>query len=629
MIIGEEFEPSIERPFHLEVQTMDIKDFLALMWRNVIYIILGLVLGACAGLIVSIIQTPVYEATTRVFIGRASPQSNEGMLLLDDEQLMSINLQLTKSQAVLNEVSSQLGSEIDQGNIQVTVIPNTQILKINVRDPDPQRAATITNLIVQTLIQKNEELLSGRFAAYEDATTKQIDGVQKQINDLQSQINQSTDTNVQEQLGQVNQQMEELQTKISSLEQEIAGFPNTPSPRQLISIAEINAQLDQLHSLMVLYQEVQTNLAYLGAPGQNSSSLEHPRLKTLQSTFDLYQQINATLLDSRENARLLRTQSGQNIIQIVVAVPPPLGYPILPMPSLYIALGGFVGMALAIVAILIIDHMDNSLKSAGQIEELLGLPVLGFVPANSLIKNNLATLHDPYSAEAEAYRALGAGLAISGTGKNIFTLMVVNSEPKDARTNIAANLAVINAQQGKQVILLDGDLKHPHLHTLFGMENQKGFSELLNGRMDIKSARRVVKGVEGLTLISSGASEKESTAWLDSEKWEQLLSELQKQADLVIVDSPPAAVADAQILASKTNAVLLAIRSGHTRIDSAQAVLRRFQLIGIGSTRVMGAVLINRTTNPWALLLAKLKLHKKEEAPGIHSETDEAPISLS
>ena len=277
-----------------------------------------------------------------------------------------------------------------------------------------------------------------------------------------------------------------------------------------------------------------------------------------------------------------------------------------------------------------IDHMDESLKSAAQVEELLGLPVLGFVSANKY-KSGLVTSREPYSSEAEAFRALGASLEITGTGKNIRTLMVVNAEPKDARTNIAANLAVINAQQGKQVILLDGDLRHPYLHSLFNMENQKGFSELLNGKVDIKSACHVVKDVEGLTLISSGAAENKSTAWLDTEKWEQLLSGLQKQADLVIVDSPPADVADAQILASKMNAVLLAIRSEHTRIDSAQATLRIFQLIG---ARVAGAVLMNRTMHYREIskqfyAWLKTKLRKKKKPGEVDVEIEPSTISLS
>lgn len=594
------------------------------MRRNVLYIILGLVLGAGLGMIVSKIQAPVYEATTKVFVGRPNQQGNSGVLLVDDDQLLAINLQLIKFLSISDDVSSQLGSKIDPDKVQIAEVPNTQIISIKVQDGDPQRAATIANLIVQFLIKQNETFLSTRYSEYENSLNQQIDQVQQQIDSLQTQTSQVTDMVIQGQLVQVNQQIGQLQTEIINLEQEIASFPYSLGPRERISVYEKEGRLDQLRSLMAIYQQIQANLTYIKHPGDsNSLSLQNPRLTTLQSTLDLYQQINITLLNSREDAILAGTQSRQSVMQIVSAVPSEK--PVLPLPTLYILLGGFVGLVLTVVVILVFDHLNESLKSVGQVEELLGIPVLGFVVAGGH-KDGLIALHHPYSVEADAFRALGASLEITGKEKNIRTLLIVNAEPKDARTSIAANLAVINAQQGKQVILLDGDLKRPHLHTLFGVENEKGFSVLLNGKVDIKSVHHAVKDVEGLTLISSGVVEKESTAWLDAEKWEQLLLELQKHADLVIVDSPPADIADAQILASKMNAVLLAVRPGHTRIDSAQATLRRLQLIG---ARVAGAVVINRTMNQWVLPSAKIKPHKKEEIIGIHSETDDAPVSLS
>lgn len=565
---------------------MEIKDLILLMWRNIRYIGLGIVLGAGIGIFASIIQTPVYEATTNIFVSRARQQSNSDILSLSDEQLLAINLQLAKSQPVLNDASSQLGSKIDADNIQFGAIPNTLIIQIKVQDNDPQRAAKIANLLVQTLIQQNEKLLSERYMGFEKAINEQLDQVQKQIDGLQTQISQSNDIGIQEQLTQVNQQIEQLKREISNLEQEIAGFSDFLTPVQRISLAEKQAQLDQLRSLMTLYQQIQTNLAYIGKPAQNGSGLENPKLTTLRSTFDIYQQINITLINSRENVRLARMQSRQNVMQIVSATPPK--NPVRPMPVLYFLLGGGVGLALAATTILMIDHLDASLKSAGQIEELLGLPVLEFVVENKHTKSGLVTLHDPFSVEAEAFRALGASLEIICTRKSIRTLMIVNAEQKDTRTTLAANLAVINAQQGKQVILLDGDLKHPYLHSLFGMENQKGFAELLNAGLDLKSARHVVKDLERLTLIPSGVVEKDSTTWLDADKWKQLLSDLQKQSELVIVDSPSAEVADTQILASKMNAVLLVITSDHTRVDLAKATLRRFQLMG---AKVIGAVL--------------------------------------
>lgn len=565
---------------------MEIKDLILLMWRNIRVIVLGLVLGAGIGVFLSIIQSPVYEASTKVFVSRARQQSNSDVLSLSDEQLLAINLQLAKSQTVLNAVSSQLGSKVDVDNIQAGALPNTLIVQIKIQDTDPQRATTIANLLVQELIQQNEFLLSEQYTGFENAIIEQIEQVQQQIDDLQIQISQINNTSIQEQQEQVNQEIEQLKAEISSVEQEIAGLPDILTPLERILLAEKEAQLDQLHSLMTLYQQIQTNLTYIGKPIQSGSSLENPELATLQSTLSLYQQMNTTLINSRESTRLARTQSKQNVVQIVSATLPKK--PVRPIPALYILLGGVVGLTLTATAVLVIDHLDSSIKTASQLEELLGLPILGFVFGDKTSKSKVITSRESFSAEAGSFRAFGASVEIVGADKNVRTIMILNAESLDAKTSIAANLAVVNAQQGKQVILLDGDLKHPHLHTLFGLENQNGLAELLNGNLEIKDACHVVKNVQGLTLVPGGISEKDSTVWLDAKKMQQLVLGLQNEADLVIVDGPPVDTADAQILACYMNAVILAIRLGHTRIDSAQASLKRFQLIG---ATIIGVVL--------------------------------------
>jgi capsular exopolysaccharide synthesis family protein len=570
---------------------MELKDLVLLLWRNARYIILGLVLGAVLGIVVSNIQTPVYEATTKVFVSRTRQQSNSELLSLTDEQLLALNLQLAKSQIVLNEVAAQMGSKVKADNIEAISIPNTLIIQIKVLDNDPKRAATVANLLVQTLIKQDETLFSGWYANFEASITEQLDQIQKQMDSLQTQINQVGDTSIQEQLAQVNQQIEQSKAEISALDHDIASFPLNPNALQLVSLAEKQSRLNQLLSSMTLYEEIQANLTYIGKPAQNGSGLENPQLATLQSTLDLYQQINNSLINSRENARSARAQSSQNVMQIIPAIQPK--NQVSPIPILYLFAGSSAGLILAVVIILMIEHLDDSIKSAGQIEKLLGLPVLGFVPEDKQTKNGLVTLRDPFSSEAESFRALGASLEIIGARKNVRTLMIVNAEPESAKTNIAANLAVIYAQQGKQVILLDGDLKRPHLHSLFGVDNQRGFSELLDEKVDLKSACHIVKDVEGMRLIFGGVAENASTGWLDAEKLSRLLSTLQPQTDLVIVDSPPADAANAQILASKMDAILLVIRAGHTRADSAQAAVKRFQWVGV---RLTGAVLTNYTT---------------------------------
>jgi capsular exopolysaccharide synthesis family protein len=602
---------------------MELKDLLTLMWRNVIYIVLGLILGAGLGTIVSKYQAPVYEASTKIFVSRTRQQSSSDMLSLSDDQLLAINIQMAKSQPVLNEVAAQLGSKIDVDNIQVEAIPNTLILQIKVQDSDAQRAATIANLLVNTLVQQNETLLSGRYLEIENGINQQLDQVQKQIDDLQVRITQTKTTSVQEQLTLVKQQIEELKNESTSLETDIANYPHQyPTPLQVVLLSEKQLRLQQVYSMLTLYQQIQTNLTYTGKPGQDSSNLDNPQITVLQSALDTYKQINIALINNRESIRLARTQSSQNVTQIVSAAPPKI--PVRPMPLVYLLLGSGVGLALAAITILIIDQLDDSLKSAGQIEELLGLPILGSVFDHRRNKDKLITAFGAGSKEVDAMRVLGTNLEIAGIKKNIRTLLIVNADQSSARTNIAANLAIVNAQLGKQVILLDGDLKHPHLHTLFGMENQKGFAELLNGKVDIRNACHEVQNVEGMTLIPSGSVEKDATGWLTSEKLTQLMSALKKNADLVIVDCPATESADAQILASRMEAVLLVVRMGHTHIEAAQAMLKRFQLIG---ARLTGAV-IARTIQYRFDIPLQIKPVKTEKPAQIKNEIETPAVSL-
>ena len=607
---------------------MELKEFVLLMWRNIRYILLGIFFGASVGILAVKIQVPVYEATTQVYVSRTRQQSNADMVSLSDEQLLAINLQLLKSRLILDEVISQLGSKVNPDDIAVGVLPNSLILQIKVSDNDPQQAATIANLLVQVLIEKNGALVSGWYEASENSITEQLALVQEQMADLQIQISQINDASIREQLIQVNQQINQLKTEISTIEQDIASFPESPTPIEVIELTGKHAKLDQIYSLLALYQEIQTNLTYIGKPVQNGLSLENPQLETLQSTLDLYEQINISLIESRENVHLAGIQSRQNVMQIVPAIPPK--NQIRPIPNLYILLGSVVGLALAATTILMIDHMDVSLRSASQVEELLGLPVLGSVLENKKNKNRLVTMDDPFSAEADAFRTLGASIEIIGARKNIRTLMVLNVEPADPRTTLAANLAVINAQQGKKVVLLDGDIKHPHLHNLFGIENEKGVSELLNNTVYLNSACHIVENVEGITLIPGSHTENAPGGWMNAEKLGRVFSKLQEDADLVVVDGPSTDAADAQVLASIIDAVLLVTREGRTRVDVAQAAIRRFQLIG---DRVAGIVLIRpkphqKIDERLSTWFKKQKQMKKKPAE-VDSEIDPPVIPLS
>lgn len=605
---------------------MEIKDLLTLMWRGARYIVIGFLLGTAVGLAGAKIQAPVYEATTKILVSQSRQQSNADALPLNIDQLVTTYLQLVKTQPVLDGVSSQLGIKIDADNIQVAAISNTQIIQIKVQDGDSQRAAAIANALFQVLVQQNETLQAGRYKTYEDALNTQITQVENQISDLQAQVDQINKDNVQAQLTQVTQEIEQLSGEITGLELEIANFPTVLSGVQRTSLVQKQAQLEQLRSLLTIYLQIQTNLTIIGSAGQSGTQRDDPRVTSLQSTLSLYQQLHLSLLDNLETVRLARMQNMPNVTQLDPAVPPK--DPIRPLPLLYVMLGGIVGLAFSASLLLMLDHMDDSLRTVRQTEELLDLPVLGSLSDGDPAQGRLVSSHDPSSMETETFRDLAVSIELIAVDNKVRTLLVTNIGSGESKTTIAANLAIMNARQGKRVILLEGDLRHPHLHDLFEIENKVGVSDLLKDNTDLKGVIHFVDDANFVTVIPSGVTPKSPTRWLDTDRLTRLFLKLQTQADLVIVDGPSVEVADTLTLASIVDAVLLVIRLGNTRIDSVQAALKRFQLIG---ARVIGAVLNRaphyRMINWRVLSRINTKQHTGKDSYVANKEVDKVPIS--
>ena len=235
--------------------------------------------------------------------------------------------------------------------------------------------------------------------------------------------------------------------------------------------------------------------------------------------------------------------------------------------------------------------------------------------------------YDPSSTQAEAFRSLGVNVEFASPKKSLHTLLVLNADPKESKTTIAVNLEIVNSQQGKRVMFLDGDFKHPHLQGLFGMQEQAKIVNLFEKEADLKSLGRSVDGVIGMTLIASGAMTEPLTTWQSGEKWQELLIKLQKQADLVIIDGPSVEATSAQILASKVDAVLLLVKLGETRADLAASTLKKFQFVG---AKVAGVVLYS--TPYWTnhlQIFHRGRINRKGEHQKANSKLDGTTIPLS
>ena len=202
--------------------------------------------------------------------------------------------------------------------------------------------------------------------------------------------------------------------------------------------------------------------------------------------------------------------------------------------------------------------------------------------------NNLITTTDPQSAAAEAYQSLRTSLEFSSLGRTVTAILLAAADTSADKSVAIANLAVVMAQAGDRVILVDGDLRRPQQHEIFGLANQTGLSAWLEtgGEPPLSDS-----GVEGLQVLTAGPVGGNPVALLGAKRLGERLADLRTRADYVLVDAPPIlAVTDAALWASQTDATVLLVNAGATRREQAQrakAVLEGVQ------AQLLGAVLLN------------------------------------
>ena len=202
---------------------------------------------------------------------------------------------------------------------------------------------------------------------------------------------------------------------------------------------------------------------------------------------------------------------------------------------------------------------------------------------------SLITLSDPRSPAAEAFRTLRTNVYFSGLDRSLQTLMVTSVAPGEGKATTLANLAVVIAQGEKETILVDTDLRRPTLHTIFGLDNKQGLTSLF---MDVKGpiepALKDV-GAPHLRVLTSGPLPPNPAEVLGSQRMLGVIEALKQQAEIVLFDAPPViAVADASVLGTRVDGVLLVIEAGHTRREHAKRAKAQLEKLNI---RIIGAVL--------------------------------------
>jgi capsular exopolysaccharide synthesis family protein len=207
----------------------------------------------------------------------------------------------------------------------------------------------------------------------------------------------------------------------------------------------------------------------------------------------------------------------------------------------------------------------------------------------SLNGTGLVMMQAPRSAAAEAYRTLSTNIQFSSLDRDIKTLLVTSVGQDEGKSIVLANLAITMAESGKNVVMVDCDLRRPSLHQMFGVSEQPGLTSMvLNEEMQPPLHATSVANV---SLLPSGPLPPNPAELISSERFTRVLAAIGAVADVVLIDAPPVvAVADATILAARVDGVLLVVDSGRTRRDTARRATEQLQRVG---ARLLGAVLTN------------------------------------
>lgn len=481
---------------------MELSYYLAPLRKWWWLLLVSVVLAAVSSYFVVSRQSPVYEATTTLMIGRAFEDPNiSGSELYLGQQLAQTYSDIARRQPVREQTMAALGLDW-LPNYIARPVPNSQLLEIVVSDTDPGRAQAVANELANRLIMQSPTAPRPEEQERETFITDQLARLQ---------------TSIEQTEGEIVDRQNELEQAFSARE-----------------IADLEAEIAALQN----------------------------KLATLQSNY-------ANLLDN--------TQSGAvNTLSLIEPAGLP-NEPVGPAKLQTVLIASVIALALATGTAYLLDYLDDTIKSTEEVKRITALPSLPSVPEMDSDggQRSLLALEEPRAPAMEAFRALRASVQFRYRDELTRILLITSPRPGEGKSSVAANLAIVLAQGGQRVLLVDADLRRPVQHKSFGLANHEGLVELLvkhspNGTgPDVETLLKQAvqpSAQERLYILTSGAMVPEGPQLLSLEVMKDVLDMAASQYDYVIVDSAPLlATADAVVLSAQVNGVLLLVQTGATR----------------------------------------------------------------
>ena len=518
---------------------MELRQYITLARRYLWLILLTTLLAGGTSYYYSRGMTPIYAATAVLQIDLANdPRNDIASSLYAGEMLSKTYVEFIRSPKVVGMALTALGLPAEPqdvagmaGSVSASVVRDTQLIRITAMNADRLLAQNLANQVADAFIAQTAAKQQARY----ESGKRDLD-----------------------------RQIADLETRIKDTQKAMASLGNPADPRNANMPDYTRVELTQL----------QTDLS------------------TNQTRYTI-------LLSSAEEFRLAAARYSDNVTVFATADLPE--GPVSPNKMRNTLLGLAVGLMLGAGIAFLREYLDDTLKSSADVTESLGLSTVGNIFRMAHLKkvaDGLVTSLDHRSNVTEGYRTLRTNLQYAGLGgdgpSSARSLVVTSAGPGEGKSTTAANLAIVLAQAGKQVILVDADLRRPSLGHVFGLNGQAGLTALLQGTGPLAEVDLEPTDVENLRVLSAGTPPSNPAELLASARMTELLHELSAQADVVILDSPPVlAVTDASVLAAKADGAVLIVDVGATRRETGQRARETLEKAG---AKILGAVLNKQRT---------------------------------
>jgi succinoglycan biosynthesis transport protein ExoP len=549
-------------------------------------------------------------------------------------------------------------------NLTVRRRPETYLIEVHYRSPNPELAAAIANAAAQAFVDQGFETRFQNASELSKWLNKQLEQLKARLESAQQRLQayekEYNVVNPEDRTNILNLQLQKLQEELTkvqaerlrkesayksveagdlesltiseqgdpllklserqeALETQLAEAgaqygPNHPNYKRLeAQVARVRALVDAnkqlvLKRLKADYEQARAQEAALASAvaGQkqevdrlSARAVEYGILKReVESQTKLYDELLKKINEASINASIKAT----NLRLASLAVPS--NEPVEPKIKLNLLLALLLSSTLAVGAALASDYLDRTLRSGEQVEQWLNVPVLGTLPRVPGKKIAPVLLGMNQSGESESRALVKSGLPLSealsmlrtsillaGPAQELKMVLVASAAPAEGKSTVASGLALALAQQlenGDRVLLVDSDLRRPTLHTIFGLPNRVGLSTILEEQNTLAECILPSGRAANLFVLPAGPSPRFSSELLTMHMG-KVLENIRQEFRYTVVDSAPLLIcADASILSTMTDGVVMVARAGETPRDAVAAALRQLRRV---RANVLGLVL--------------------------------------